>query len=104
MTQKNLNKKQKALNYLNELQKIRTKHKQLLKWFESECESAGFFKRMKLKHEYKRECDALDHKADAITEKYTQLLKSVKQFTHRDYLKFENGLLDRKFVDSIFKD
>lgn len=104
MTQKNLNKKQKALNYLNQLQQIRNKHKQLLKWFETECESAGVFKRMKLKREYKRERDALDHKADAITETYTKLLKSVKQFTHRDYLKFDNGLLDRKFVDFIFKD
>ncbi len=95
--------KSKVLQYLLRIEEIRHEQRVLYSEHQREIKGLGFIKSLKLHQAYIRKRDKLDFEADELTDKYTLLLRKVKKFTKEDYLRFHNGLLDRHFVDYIFK-
>lgn len=104
MTNNKIREKSKALKYLLRIEEIRHEQRELWKAHQNEIEGVNFLKKIKLHQTYMRQRDKLDFEADELTDKYTMLLRKVKKFSKNDYLRYKDGLLDRRFVEFIFKD
>ena len=94
--------KQQALNYLQKMDELAAEHKRLDKVKNIRKENANIFQKINIQLTYNAKRDSVDRQIDAIYEKYIKLLKRHKDYKPADYLKYVNGLLDKRFVDDVF--
>ena len=47
--------------------------------------------------------EVLDHKADKLAAKLMKILSKYRKIVKKEFLKFPNGILDRGYVDFVFK-
>lgn len=104
---KQKNDKQKALEFVKELEELRGKQKQLAKQYKNNYSKAdGFLARLQLKRRYNRMRDKVDSYADEVSDQYIDFLKAhgKKKVDKKDYLKYKNGIQSKSYINELFDD
>lgn len=99
--------KEKALQLLNELGTLRSEQTKLAKTYDTKQKRIKNFKeKIHTNKQYCRLRDSIDLKADVLAEQYMDILKKhAKQKIKKvDFKNFNDGILDKKYLDALFKD
>lgn len=94
--------KQKASECLDQLKKLKTSQDALFNAYKKEKANQPFMQQLKLHKNYTKLRDLADRKADKLVEKYKHILNKHKKIRTKDYLKYGDGLLDKKYLDDFF--
>lgn len=95
----------KEISYglLVQLNEIKDRQDRLLHWKNENIKDATLYMKAKIRSIYKEQMEMLDHKADKLASKLVKILSRYRKVVKKEFLKFPNGILDRGYVDFVFK-
>lgn len=95
--------KEIACGLLVQLGEIKERQDRLLRWKNENVKDATPYMKVKIRNIYKEQMEVLDHKADKLAAKLMKILSKYRKIVKKEFLKFPNGILDRGYVDFVFK-